>query len=77
MSLNSGVKITADVDDLTRKLDYAMGRIVNVVATLSYSEPDVRPAGRPKGRAPALRIAAAVSIASYCASARYFPLKKT
>ena len=50
MSLNSGVKITADVGDLTRKLDYAMGRIVNVVATLSYSEPDVRPAGRPVGR---------------------------
>ena len=43
MSLSSGVKITADVDDLTRKLDYAMGRIVNVVATLSYGEPDWAP----------------------------------
>ena len=50
MSLNSGVIITADVDDLTRKLDYAIGRIVNVAAPLSYGEPDVRPAGRPKGR---------------------------
>lgn len=34
MSLSSGVKITADVDDLTRKLDYAMGRIDREVTNL-------------------------------------------
>ena len=44
--------------------------IVNALNCASYGEPDVRPAGRPTGACAAIRIAAAVCVASYCASVR-------